>query len=373
VNAPPEQSTRDHEQSGAAQPSPTGRSSFAATSLHHGRLPRWFPGAVLVGVSTAVGGILGVTGFSIPTFVIVTAGISWLVIHVSARVVEGRRKALDRTVTMLVTAAFLAALLPLVSVLYTVVSEGIDRFDVELFTFSQAGIISSGAGGVYHAIIGTLVTTGLATLISVPIGILTAIYLVEYGRGRLKTALTVFVDIMVGIPSIVAGLFAYAVFALLFGPGVTFGAMGSVALAVLMIPIVVRSTEEMLRVVPTDLREAALALGVPTWRVILRVVLPTAAAGIASGVTLAIARIVGETAPLLVTVGLAAGTNWNPFDGPMATLSVFAYDTYQNPGVPQEPSFDLAWSAALLLIIIVLVLNLAGRLAARFFSPRTRN
>src|SRR5699024_10535851 len=185
-------------------------------------------------------------GFSILAFVIGTASLSWLVVHVSAHVVEGRRNAVDRTITMLVTTAFLAALVPLASVLYTVVSEGIARFDVELFTFSQAGIISSGAGGVYHAIVGTLVTTGLATLISVPIGILTAIYLVEYGHGRLKTTLTVFVDIMVGIPSIVAGLFAYAVFALLFGPGVTFGAMGSVALAVLMIPIVVRSTEEML-------------------------------------------------------------------------------------------------------------------------------
>lgn len=373
MNTPPGQTVPEHREAARYERSHGGVSSFATAPLHKPRLPRWVPVTVPAAVAATVGVTLAATGFSMLLCVLATAGLSWLLIYIAAHVVEGRRKATDRAVRMLVTGVFLAALIPLAAVLYTVLNEGITRFDAELFTFSQAGVISSGAGGVYHAIVGTLVTTGLAALISVPIGILTAIYLVEYEGGKLKTALTVFVDIMVGIPSIVAGLFAYAVFALLFGPGVTFGAMGSVALSVLMIPIIVRTTEEMLRVVPADLREAALALGVPTWRVILKVVLPTAAAGIASGVTLAIARIVGETAPLLVTVGLATSTNWNPFHGPMATLSVFAYDTYQNPGVPQQPSFNLAWSAALLLIIIVLVLNVASRLAARLFSPRTTN
>lgn len=373
MNPSPTRIAPEHHTSTPCQTPHAAVSSLPSTPLRNRRLPRWVPVAVLAGVATALGGIRAVTGFSIPTFVVATAGISWVLTHIAARVVEGRRRATDRMVTMLVSGVFLAALVPLVSVLYTVVEEGITRFDAELFTFSQAGIISSGAGGAYHAIVGTLVTTGIATLISVPIGILTAIYLVEYGGGRLKTALTLFVDIMLGIPSIVAGLFAYAVFTILFGPGVTFGLMGSIALSVLMIPIVVRTTSEMLRVVPADLREAALALGVPTWRVIRRVVLPTAAAGIASGVTLAIARIIGETAPLLVTVGLATGTNWNPFQGPMATLSVFAYDMYQNPGVPQQPSFDLAWSAALLLILIVLLLNVAGRMVVRLFSPKATN
>lgn len=373
MTSPPGRTAPEECRPSASERPPGSVSSFMSVPLRNNRLPAWAPAAVFGGVAAALGGILATTGFSMLGFVLGTTGISWLTVYGVSRAVEGRRKAADRAARTLVTGVFLAALIPLGSVLYTVLSEGISRFDAELFTFSQTGIISSGAGGVYHAIIGTLVTTGLATLIAVPIGILTAIYLVEYDGGRLKTTLRLFVDIMVGIPSIVAGLFAYAVFALVFGPGVTFGAMGSVALTVLMIPIVVRTTEEILRVVPAELREAALALGVPTWRMILKVVLPTAGAGIASGVTLAIARIVGETAPLLVTVGLATGTNWNPFHGPMATLSVFAYDTYQNPGVPQQPSFDLAWSAALLLIIIVLVLNVASRLAARFFAPKTTN
>src|SRR5699024_9116358 len=153
------------------------------------------------------------------------------------------------------------------------------------------------------------------TLISVPVGLLTAIYLVEYSRGRLAKAITFFVDVMTGIPSIVAGLFAYALFALIFGPGVRMGIMGAIALSVLMIPVVVRSNEEMLKLVPNELREASYALAVPKWRTILKVVLPTSLAGITTGVTLAIARVIGETAPLLVTVGITSGDNINPVDG----------------------------------------------------------
>ena len=182
----------------------------------------------------------------------------------------------------------------------------------------------------------------------------------EYGRGRLARAITFFVDVMTGIPSIVAGLFAFALFALFFGPGVRMGFMGSVALSVLMIPVVVRSTEEMLKIVPNELREAAYALGVPKWRTIIKVVLPTSIAGIASGITLAIARVIGETAPLLIAVGITTGVNLNPFDGRMATLPVFSYYSYVAPGVPREPFIDRAWTAALVLIILVMVLNLVG-------------
>jgi phosphate transport system permease protein len=164
------------------------------------------------------------------------------------------RKAIDRAMTVAITMAFAVAMLPLLSLLYTVVSKGLVRFDLKFFTSSMRGVIGEG-GGAVHAAIGTLVITGLAVLISVPIGIMAAVYLHEYGQGRrLGRALTFFVDVMTGIPSIVAGLFAYALFALIFGPGVRMGVMGSIALAVLMIPIVVRSTEEMLRVVPHALR-----------------------------------------------------------------------------------------------------------------------
>ncbi|HEU4998418.1 MAG TPA: ABC transporter permease subunit, partial [Lapillicoccus sp.] len=184
---------------------------------------------------------------------------------------------------------------------------------------------------------------------------------------------TFFVDVMTGIPSIVAGLFAYALFVLFFGPGVRMGAAGAVALAVLMIPIVVRATEEMLKLVPNELREASYALGVPKWRTVVKVVLPTALGGIASGVTLAIARVIGETAPLLIVLGTTTAVNTDPFSNSrMATLPVFSYYSYAVPGVPREPYLDRAWTAALTLILIVMALNLAGRLIARFFAPKTR-
>jgi phosphate transport system permease protein len=259
-----------------------------------------------------------------------------------------------------------------VSLLYTVVSKGAARFDMEFFTETQRGVIGAG-GGAAHAIVGTLIIAGAATVISVPIGIMAAVYLQEYGgKGRLARALTFFVDVMTGIPSIVAGLFAYALFAIFFGPGVRLGIMGSIALSVLMIPIVVRSTEEMLRIVPQSLREASYALGVPKWRTIVKVVLPTALAGIVTGVMLAIARIIGETAPLLITTGVVASMNTNPFDGRMQNLAVFAFNEYKTPGVPPEPSFDRAWTAALVLILIVMALNLGARLVYRRFGTELR-
>jgi phosphate transport system permease protein len=227
-------------------------------------------------------------------------------------------------------------------------------------------------GGAEHAIVGTLIITACATIVSVPIGIMAAIYLQEYGRGRLARALTFFVDVMTGIPSIVAGLFAYAVFALIFGPGIRLGIVGAVALSVLMIPIVVRSTEEMLRIVPQSLREASLALGVPKWKTITSVVLPTALAGIVTGVMLAVARIIGETAPLLITAGVVDSLNTNPFNGRMQNLAVFAFNEYKSPGVPPQPSIDRAWAAALTLIIIVMLLNVIARVIYRRFGTEIR-
>jgi len=341
-------------------------------ALVRAELPRWAPPAVFVGSLVVVGAVLGVAGaFSIGLFAFLAAIVFAVATYLVSRFVEGRRKATDRLVTIVVSTAFLIALAPLVSVVITVVGNGVARFDVQFFTSSMRGVVGEGGGG-YHAIMGTLIITGLAALMSIPVGLLTAVYLVEYGKGRLARAITFFVDVMTGIPSIVAGLFAFALFALFFGPGVRLGFAGAVALSVLMIPVVVRATEEMLKIVPNELREAAYALGTPKWRTITKVVIPTSIAGIASGVTLAIARVIGETAPLLIIAGLTTGLNLNPFDGRMATLPVFAYTSYAAPGVPREPYLDRAWAAALVLIIIVLALNLVARLIARVFAPKTR-
>jgi phosphate transport system permease protein len=229
-------------------------------------------------------------------------------------------------------------------------------------------------GGIYHALMGTLLITLWATIISVPIGLLTSVYLVEYGNGRpLSRAITFFVDVMTGIPSIVAGLFAAAFFATLLGPGTKTGFVAAVALSVLMIPVVVRSSEEMLRIVPNELREASYALGVRKWRTILKVVIPTAISGIASGVTLAIARVIGETAPILVTAGFATKINLNVFSDWMSSLPTFIYTQILNPTSPSnpDPSTQRAWGAALVLIIFVMLLNLIARLIARVFAPKT--
>ncbi len=334
------------------------------------RLPRTAGWAVPAGF--AVGGAIALPSGVSPGLVVLAVLVaSAAFVYAWARAVEGPRYAVDRLATAVVTSAFLLALIPLASVGWTVARNGSDRFDSAFFTDSMRGIVGAG-GGASHAVQGTLIVTALACLISIPIGLLAAIYLVEYGKGdRLSKALTFFVDVMTGIPSIVAGLFAYSLFAMIVGPGVRMGIVGAVALSVLMIPVVVRATEEMLKIVPNELREASLALGVPPWRTILKVVLPTALGGIAAGVTLAIARVVGETAPLLITVGITTGVNLNPFDERMATLPVFAYTQYANPGVNREAYLDRAWTAALILILIVLTLNLLGRLIARLFAPQT--
>lgn len=335
------------------------------------RLPSWSTGVTLT-VSVLVAatvlaalGALGITSVVLVGFLLFVVG----TLAISGRV-EGRRKATDRLATILVTAAFGLALLPLVSVLLSVLGLGTSRFDATFFTNSMRNVVGEG-GGAVHAITGTLWVTGLATLISVPIGVMAAIYLVEYGQGgRLSGALTFFVDVMTGVPSIVAGLFAYAVFILIFGPGTKMGFAGAIALSVLMIPIVVRAVEEMLKIVPNELREASYALGVPKWLTIVRIVLPTSIAGIVTGIMLAIARVIGETAPLLIAAGFTANLNNNPFSQPMMTLPVFVYNQYVAQGAPPSAYIARAWAGALTLILIILVLNLAGRFIAWKFAPK---
>ena len=291
------------------------------------------------------------------------------VITVLSASVEGQRQATDRFITALVTGAFVLAMVPLVSVAITVIGNGIARFDVEFFNSSMRNVTGEG-GGALHAMVGTLLITLAATIISVPLGLMTSIYLVEYGRGRLAQIITFLVDVMTGIPSIVAGLFAYALFAIFLGPGVRMGIVGAISLSVLMIPVVVRSSEEMLRLVPNELREAAYALGVPKWRTIMKVVLPTSIAGITTGIMLAISRVIGETAPLLITAGFTASMNYNLFKDRMQSLPVYVYNQFANQGNPAWAFMERAWAAALLLILIVMALNLVARLVARYFSPK---
>lgn len=348
-------------------------------SLTSGRLPGYAPWLLLAGswaIMAAVFAFMNAgSGGEVADFNIAGALFLGTVLYVAAisvlsALAEGRRKAIDRLVTALVATAFVIALLPLASLLYTVVVSGIQRFDLEFFSSSMRNIVGVG-GGAVHAIWGTLFITLAATVISVPIGLLTSIYLVEYGRGRLARGITFLVDVMTGIPSIVAGLFAYAVFVIFFGPGVSLGIMGAVALSVLMIPVVVRSSEEMLRLVPNELREAAYALGVPKWLTIVKVVLPTSIAGITTGIMLSIARVIGETAPLLLTAGFTTSLNTNLFDGNMMTLPVYVYTQFANQGTNPDSALARAWAAALTLIIIVMLLNLVARLVAKFFAPKT--
>ncbi|TFD86137.1 phosphate ABC transporter permease PstA [Cryobacterium serini] len=347
-------------------------------SLTAGKLPRRSSLWVLLAswaVSAAVFAMLylsgAVDGFNIVGTVVFGTVLYCVAIYVLSRLVEGSRKAKDRLMTALVTAAFIIALLPLISIIYTTVVNGLPAFlTPTFFTSSQRNVVGAG-GGVLHAVIGTLLVTGMATLISVPIGLLASIYLVEYGRGRLAKAITFFVDVMTGIPSIVAGLFAFALFALLFDdPGIRFGFGGAIALSVLMIPVVVRSSEEMLKLVPNELREAAFALGVPKWLTILKVVLPTSMAGIVTGVMLSIARVIGETAPLLIIAGFTSSMNYDLFSERIMTLPVFVYTQYANQGADAQAFVDRAWAGALTLILIVMLLNGLARLIAYWFSPK---
>ncbi len=342
------------------------------TGLKHGKLTRIQHYLIIAG-AIALGAVSWLIQGASPNWarwIIVSVLAYCLLIYGISRAIEGKREAMDRLMLAVVTCAFLVVAIPLVSVVWTVVSEGAPRFDVDFFTETMRGVVGEG-GGAYHAIIGTLLITGLAALISVPFGVFTAVYLVEYGHGtKLARGITSMVDVMTGIPSIVAGLAAYALFEILFGPGTRSGLAGASALTLLMVPIVVRAAEEMLRLVPNELREASYALGVPKWKTIVKVVIPTAIAGIITGIVLAIARVIGETAPLLVTAGLAQGVNWNPFDGRMTTLPVFTYYQYVQPGLPPEAGQERAWTGALVLILIVMILFSLARVLSTVLKPK---
>ncbi|MEU3857212.1 phosphate ABC transporter permease PstA [Streptomyces sp. NPDC028722] len=338
-------------------------------SLRGARLPKWSPWAIAAG-SIVLAVVIGLAGglHSKVQWGLIAAILFVLGTYGIATRVEGRRQAKDRVATSLVWVAFLLAVVPLVSLVWTTVSRGTKVLDFYFLSHSMGVVADSEAGGgIYHAIIGSLEQVGLATVIGAPVGVLTAIYLVEYGRGRLSQAVTFFVDVMTGIPSIVAGLFILSL--MLIFKMQPFGFAGSLALAILMMPVVVRSTEEMLKLVPNELREASLALGVPKWRTILKVVLPTSIGGITTGIMLAIARIAGETAPVLLLVFGNPFINNNPFEGAQASLPLYIYQQYaQSAGA--NAAYDRAWAASLTLIAFVMILNLVARGIARWKAPR---
>lgn len=291
------------------------------------------------------------------------------------------RQLKNNAASALVTLCFLIALVPLVWLLWTVISRGWRVLTASGWWTAdqrQTQDWRVAGGGALHAIVGTVEQVALCSLISVPIGVLAAVYLVEYGRGRLRSAVTFMVDILTGVPSIVAALFIYTLFIIKFGA--TFaGVWAALALVLLMIPVIVRTTEEMLKLVPNELREASYALGVPKWKTVVRIVLPTAFSGILTGIVLGIARVAGETAPLLILVHYSATRNSNLLSGDQASLPSLIYAQFpnsNNAGSSKNPftgavehtsnyASGRMWGAALTLILLVMLLNLIARLIAR--------
>ena len=285
--------------------------------------------------------------------------------ELSFRRPSGSRTIRNFLATGYVVLATVLAIIPLVWVLYTVITKGIRLVLTSTWWVqSQRGITPRReGGGAYHAIVGTVEMALICAIIAVPLGVLGAIFLIEYARGtKAARAVSFTVDILSGIPSIVAALFIYALFITIFGFGRSSIAV-SCALVLLMLPTVLRSTEEMLKLVPDSLREASYALGVPKWKTIVRVVIPTAFSGISTGVVLGLARVMGETAPLLILVSYAQGINFSPLSDTMGALP-----TMINSGrdkAPTMPGYERVWAAALTLILIVMLLNLLARGIAR--------
>ena len=281
--------------------------------------------------------------------------------------VSRARRWRNRLATVTAGAMLLVALIPLFALLGFTITRGAHRLSPSFLTHSMAGIppLSPG-GGIYHAIIGTLEQVTLAAVLAVPLGLLVAVFLVETPMRGLTGPVRLLVDVMTGIPSIVTGLFVFSFWVVGLHRGFS-GVAGSIALMILMLPVVIRSAEEMLRLVPQSLREAALALGLPRWRTTWSVVLPAARGGITTGVLLAIARVTGETAPLLLTVGNNAFINTNPLHGQQASLPVFVFN---QTGSAFDVAVQRAWAGALALIAFVVVVYMTARLLTRSNAPR---
>jgi phosphate transport system permease protein len=277
--------------------------------------------------------------------------------------VSGRRRRTDKAARVLVGAGTVVAVVPLVLILYYLVKEGLGAWSWDFFTTDPTGSFLGDPGGIKSAIIGTVLMVALAAAVAVPVGVGVAVWLVEYGReSKLALAVRYFVDVMTGVPSVVFGLFVYITLVVSGFGGTSFaGWKGSIALGLLMLPVVTRSAEVVLLLVPNTLREAAYALGAPRWQVIVRVVLPTALPGMVTGVLLAIARAAGETAPLLFTATIVNATTWNVNDR-MNSLPALIF---QDVGQAQDRLVEIAWGAALTLVAMVLILTIIARLVQR--------
>jgi phosphate transport system permease protein len=278
----------------------------------------------------------------------------------------GRRRAIDRLACGLIAASALVALLPLASVLGYTIRRGARAISPDFLWRSMKGVgpLDPG-GGAFHAIVGTLEQVAIAIALAVPFGLLVAVFLTEYGQGRLASSVRFIVDVMTGIPSIVAGLFIYAFWVLGLDRGYS-GLAAGLSLAVLMLPVVIRSSEEMLGLVPADIREASYALGVSRWRTAVSVVVPSAASGITTGVMLAVARVTGETAPLLLTAFGFDAIRRDPLSGPQSALPLFVFN---QAGSAYDVAVQRAWAGALTLIAVVVLLTVAARLLTRTASP----
>jgi phosphate transport system permease protein len=277
--------------------------------------------------------------------------------------VSPRRRRTDRAARAALLSLTGVALVPLVLVVFYLLKRGLGALSWDFFTTDPTGSFLGDPGGIKSAILGTIEIVALATLIAVPVGVLVALYLVEFGRGtRFGDLVRYFVDVLTGVPSIVFGLFVYIVLVTSSLFGVGFAAWkGAVALALLMLPVVIRSGEVVLLLVPDGLREAALALGAPRWKVALRVVLPSALPGLITGSLLAVARAAGETAPLLFTSAYVLGTSFD-LDGRMNSLPL---QIFTDVGQAQDRLVQRAWGAALTLVALVLLLTLIARLCQR--------
>lgn len=340
-----------------------------SSTMVRARLSRWSLAAIAVGAIAVTVVLFAATPLQGRVGFVLVAGALFVVAQTTvSALVEGRRRAKDRLVTSVIVACAGAAILPLVAVLGFTITKGSVVLSTSFLTHTMRGVAEQDPnGGIYQAIVGTLEQVGLATLMAVPFGLLVAIYLVEYSSGRFGRIVSFFVDVMTGLPSIVAGLFILALWILALGQSVS-GFAGAMALAILMLPTVVRSAEEMLKIVPDSLREGSYALGVQKWVTVVRIVVPSALAGIVTGVMLAIARVTGETAPLLLTVFGNPALNFNPFSGAQASLPLFVFS---EAGLPNDTAVNRAWAAALVLIVVVLVLNVVARVLARFASVRS--